>query len=169
MKSGNKPALRATPCTAIALLCLSILCGCDRFYESLTSGLEEEKSYTRHAMEYHRQHPNKRHDGVLDSWSESDYIAVAVVKQKLDGQWAQPSNELPFLENSLKLDIDGRPFCVAQRTYSVIVLKFLGKAPMDCTLDSAKKIDISRINSGDMEFSGRTDYWIYVLRTTNQP
>jgi hypothetical protein len=168
MKRGNKHAVRATLCNAIAMLCLSILWGCDRFNRSLTTGLEEEKSYTRHAMEYHRQHPNKRHSGVLDAWSESDYIAVAVVKQNLDGQWVQQSNQLPFLENSLKLDTDGRPFCVAQRTDSVIVLRFWDKTKMDCTLNSANKIDTSHINSGDMEFSGRTDFWIYMLKTTNQ-
>jgi len=31
---------------------------------------------------------------------------------------------------------------------------------MDCTLDATKNIDDSHIISGDMEFSGRTDYWI---------
>jgi hypothetical protein len=35
---------------------------------------------------------------------------------------------------------------------------------MDCTLDAAKQLDISKIDSGDMEFSGRTDYWVYILR-----
>jgi len=169
MKRGNKHAAWATLCTAIAMLSLSILSSCDRFDRSLSTGLEEEKSYTRHAMEYHRQFPSKRHDGVLDAWSESDYIAAAVAKQKSEGEWAQPSDQLPFLEDNLRLDTDGRPFCVAQRTYSVIVLRFLQKAPVDCTLDSTNKIDISRIRSGDMEFSGCTDFWIYVLRTTNRP
>lgn len=76
------------------LFALVALTGCGRFDESLTRGLEEEKSYTRHAMEYHREHPDKRRgDSVLDTWSEADYIALAVTKQKSKGEWATPSDQ----------------------------------------------------------------------------
>jgi len=146
-------------CALVALI------GCRRFDESLTRGLEEEKSYTRHAMEYHREHPEKRRgDSVLDTWSAADYITLDVAKQKLKGEWAKPSDRLDFLPTDLKLDSGGRPFCVIQRDETILVLRFLDKTAIDCTLASAKQLDISNIHSGDMEFSGRTDYWIYVLK-----
>lgn len=162
-----------------ALLCLSILAalpwtvffalaaltGCKRIDKSLTRGLEEEKSYTRHAMEYHREHPdNRRGNSVLDAWSAADYIALDVAKQKLKGEWAKSSDQLSFLPTDLKADSGGRPFCVIQRDDAIIVLRFLDKTAMDCTLDTARQLDISNIHSGDMEFSGRTDYWAYVLK-----
>ena len=147
------------------LLALVALIGCKRFDGSLTRGLEEEKSYTRHAMEYHREHPDKRRgDSVLETWSAADYIALDVAKQKLKGEWAKPSDQLTFLPTDLKLDSGGRPFCVIQRDEAIIVLRFLDKTVMDCTLDTARHLDISNIHSEDMEFSGRTDYWIYVLK-----
>ena len=133
--------------------------------ESLTRGLEEEKAYTRHAMEYHREHPDKRRgDSVLDTWSAADYVALAVARQKLKGDWATPSDQLPFLPADVKFDLEGRPFCVIQRAEAVIVLRFLSRTGGGCTLGTAKQIDISNINSGDMEFSRRTDYWIYVVK-----
>lgn len=155
----------------LAGLCLGLplafvsLTGCERFNGSLTRGLDEEKSYTRHAMEYRREHPDKRHgDSILDAWSEADYITLDVAKQKLDGEWAKQSDQLAFLPTDLKFDSSGRPFCVIQRGEVVIVLRFLDKTPLDCTLDTAKQLDISKIHSGDLEFSGRTDFWIYALK-----
>ncbi len=115
-------------------------------------------------VEYHRKHPNKRNDGVTVTWSAADYVAMAIAKQKLEGEWARPSDQVSFLPDSLKLDPNGRPFCVIQRADSIIVLAYLNKASMDCTLDATKNIDDSHIISGDMEFSGRTDYWIYTLK-----
>jgi hypothetical protein len=57
------------------------------FDDSLTRGLEEEKSYTRHAMEYHRAHPNKRPgDLVLEVWSDADYIAHLANQQHPIGE-----------------------------------------------------------------------------------
>ena len=155
--------LAALPWTLLsALLALT---GCRRFDELVTKGLEEEKSYTRHAMEYHREHPDKRRgDSVLDAWSAADYTALDVANQKLKGEWAKPSDQLAFLPTDLRLDSSGRPFCVIQRGEAIIVLRFLDKTAMGCTLDTAKQLDISNIHSGDMEFSGRTDYWIYVLK-----
>ena len=145
------------------LFALLILAGCKEAEESLTRGLENEKSYTRQAMEYHRAHPDKRSgDPVLDTWSTADYIAHNVAKQNQPGEWAKPSNQLLFLPAGLKLDSVGRPFCVVQKPDAIIVSRFLDKKTIDCTLDSAKLLDISNIHSGDMEFSGRTDYWIYV-------
>jgi hypothetical protein len=155
--------LAALPWTL--LFALVALTGCKRFDKSLTRGLEEEKSYTRHAMEYHRGHPDQRRgDGVLDAWSAVDYIALDVASHKLTSEWAKPTDQLAFLPTDLKLDSGGRPFCVIQRAEAIIVLRFLDKTAMDCAMDTAKRLDISNIQSGDMEFSGRTDYWIYVLK-----
>jgi len=147
------------------LFALVVLTGCRRSNEPLTRGLEEEKSYTRHAMEYHREHPDKRRgDSVLETWSAADYITLDVAKQKLKGEWAKSSDQLAFLPTDLRLDSVGRPFCVIQRDEAIIVLRFLDKTVMDCTLDTARHLDISKIHSEDMEFSGHTDYWIYVLK-----
>ena len=149
---------------------LFALTSCVRFNESLTRGLEEEKSYTRHAMEYHREHPGERRgDRVLETWSAADYIALSVAKQKLDGEWAKPSDELAFLQPALKMDSAGRPYCVIQEVEAIIVLDFFHASSPDCTLDFAKRLAIYKIHSGDMEFSGRTDYWVYVLKRSNAP
>jgi len=59
--------------------------------------LEEDKSYTRHVVEYHRKHPNKRNDGVTVTWSTADYVAMAIAKQNLQGEWAKPTDQLSFL------------------------------------------------------------------------
>jgi hypothetical protein len=120
-------------------------------------------------VEYHRKHPNKRNDGVTVTWSNADYVAMAIAKQKLDGEWARPTDQLSFLRDNIKFDSQGRPFCVIQRTESIIVLANWNKTPMDCTIDATKNINDSHIISGDMEFSGRTDYWIYSLKTTRIP
>lgn len=139
--------------------------GCRKLEDSVNKGLEEEKSYTRHAMEYHRQHLDKRRgDSVLDTWSTADYIALDVAQQKMKGDWSKPSDQLAFLRADLRLDVGGQPFCVIQRGEEIIVLRFLSNVGRDCTLDIGKQIDTSHIQSGDMEFSGRTDYWVYVLK-----
>jgi len=116
-------------------------------------------------MEYHRAHPEKRRgDSVLDTWSAANYIAADVAKQNVPGQWATASDQLPFLPATLKEDSQGRPFCVIQRTDIIIVLRVLDKKNIDCTTDFAKGADVSKIQSGEMEFSGRIDYWTYVLK-----
>lgn len=164
--SSKKPLLRLI---VIGLCCASLfvlvaVTACKRMEDSLTRGLEEEKSYSRHAMEYHRDHPDERRgDNVLETWSQADYIAVNTTKQKLSGEWAKPSIQLQFLPAELRSDSSGRPFCVIQTAEAVIVLHFLDKINNECTIETAKHLDVSGIQSGDM-FAGRTDYWIYVLR-----
>jgi hypothetical protein len=154
--------LAALPWTLLFVILL--LSGCSWFDKSLNRGLEEEKSYTRHAMEYHREHPEKRRgDSVLDTWSAADYIALDVTKQKLKGEWAKSSDQLDFLPTDLKIDSRGSPFCVIQTDEAIFVLSFLNKTTTDCTVDIAKRTDTSYIHSGNMEFSGRNDYWIYLL------
>jgi hypothetical protein len=145
-----------------ALLCF-VMQVCDS--SPLNKGLEEEKSYTRHAMEYHRDHPNKRKGNrVLETWSTADYIAQAVERQKISNDWAEFSDRLPFLGPSIQNDVSGQPFCVIQKNSNVIVVDYFQSRPALCTLDAARAIDISRIQSGDMAFSGRTDNWVYRLR-----
>ena len=76
--------------------------GCGRFNESLNRGLEEEKSYTRHAMEYHREHPDQRRgDTVLEVWSKADNIAQSVKKESIAGSWARFSDQFQFLPERL--------------------------------------------------------------------
>jgi hypothetical protein len=137
--------------------------GCSRLERSLDTALEEEKSYTRHAMEYHRQHPEKRKgDEVLEVWSTADYIAQSVIAQHRVGNWAKMSDELAFLPDRLKR-INGKPLCVIQKGDIIEVVWYLSNAEK-CSLQSLFSANPSQIASGDMEFSGRTDYWIYVLR-----
>jgi len=154
----------AALCSAVVLGFVA-LTGCERFNESLTRGLEVDKSYTRSAMEYRREHPDtRRGNSVLDAWSEADYIALDVARQKLNGEWEKPSDQLAFLPTELKLDSRGKPFCVIQRGQVIIVLRILDRTTLDCAMDTSEHLDISKIHSGDLEFSGRTDYWIYVLK-----
>lgn len=155
---------------ARAMIVCSILAlgSCSRLERSVTRNLELEKSYTRRAMEYHREHPERRRgDEVLETWSTADYIAVALEQQKLPGEWARQSTELPFLEDRLKNDSAGRPFCVIQTAGRIIVLRVLGSTPFVCRLEATNELEISSIRSGDMQFSGRTDFWTYVLDRTD--
>jgi len=152
------------PASLSVLLCV-IMPICDRIDSSVNQGLEEEKSYTRHAMEYHRQHPEKRRgDKVLEVWSTADYIAQAVASQRIPGTWARFSDQLEFLRPEIRSDTSGRPFCVVQTSASIVVVDYLSAGPASCTLRSTEALDTARIKSGDMEFSGRSDYWVYVLR-----
>ncbi len=165
-------AIRATICTmlrphaaVLALFSVVIISGvsCSRLENSFNTALEEEKSYTRHAMEYHRQHPEKRRgDLVLEVWSTADYIAQSVIEQHSVGDWAATSDQLAFLPDRLKR-MGGKPFCVIQRS-DVIEVVWYFSGPEKCNLQSNFNASLSRIASGDMEFSGRTDYWIYILR-----
>lgn len=146
------------------LLCVAMPT-CDRANSSLTQGLEEEKSFTRHAMEYHREHPDvRRGDPVLETWSTTDYIAQAVANANIPGNWASFSDRLDFLEQALRKNTSGQAFCVLQQSGSIIVLSYLTQRPTTCTLQSLQGIDTTRIPSGDMEFSGRSDFWVYVLK-----
>lgn len=153
------------PISTAVLLC-AIMPVCDSIDSSLNRGLEEEKSYTRHAMEYHRQHPEKRPGNtVLETWSTADYIAQAVADQKVPGNWARYTDQLPFLKPSLQKDLSGHPFCAVRREDEIVVIRYFEQTRTpECTLPSAGKIDTQKVKSGDMEFSGRTDYWTYSLR-----
>jgi hypothetical protein len=151
---------------AMALLGVVLFRACD---SSLNEGLEEEKSYTRHAMEYHREHPNKRAgDRVLETWSTADYIAQAVKGQGIVRDWAEFSDRLTFLKPAIQKDSSGEPFCVIQRNRTVLVIDYVHPSSGVCNLEAARTIDTSRIASGDMEFSARSDYWVYLLRLDNK-
>jgi hypothetical protein len=153
------------PIFAAVLLC-AMTTVCDSMDSSINRGLEEEKSYTRHAMEYHRQHTEKRAGNpVLETWSTADYIAQAVADQKVSGDWARYTDQLPFLKPSLQKDLSGRPFCAVRRDREIVVIRYVAETKTkECTLQSAGHVDTGQIKSGDMEFSGRTDYWTYSLR-----
>jgi hypothetical protein len=156
--------MRSIPLLPMWLLCVAMP-SCDKMDSSINRGLEEEKSYSRHAMEYHRQHPDKRRgDRVLETWSTTDYVAQAVAANKTPGDWARFSDQMDFLKPTIKTDPSGRAFCVVQHSGSIVVLSYVTDPPSTCTLQSILGLDTSRIQTGDMEFSGRTDFWVYVLR-----
>lgn len=134
------------------------------FTPSLTRGLEEEKSYSRHAMEYHRAHPNKRQgDSVLEVWSDADYIAQLVNQQHPHGEWAQWSDTLSYLPKNLQ-SRNGRPYCVFNSPEQILVFWFLSNQSGTCDQSSANAAQIAAVQSGDLDFSGRTDNWVYVFR-----
>lgn len=145
---------------------LGSMLGCQKNTPSLNQGLQDEKSYTRRAMETYRKNPTifQQNKSVLETWSKSDYIAVDVAQQKKLGSWAESSDKLTFLDPTLRYDTAGRPFCVIHQDDRIIVLSIRSAGNHPCLLELINGLDIDRINSGDMEFSGRTDYWIYVLR-----
>jgi len=114
-------------------------------------------------MEYHRQHPEKRPgDQALEVWSTADYIAQSVIARHSAGDWAEMSDNLAFLPDKFQRKY-GNPFCVIQKADIIEVVWYFSTAGQ-CTLQTQFNTDLSRIASGDMQFSGRTDYWIYVLR-----
>lgn len=152
--------------TIISLALVGAMFGHGWFTQGLNEGLQDEKSYTRHAMENYRKNPEafRESKNVLETWSRSDYIALAVAQQKKAGKWAKASDKLGFLESKLQQDVNGRPFCVIQQDDYVAVLSIRSAEALNCSNGLIKGVNIERIKSGDMEFSGRSDYWIYVLR-----
>jgi hypothetical protein len=138
--------------------------GCE---EHLNKGLEEEKSYTRVAMEKYRKDPKYfkgSSPGVLETWSRMDYLALAARQQKLPAGSARLADTLTFLDPGIQRDANGKPFCVLRRKEEIIVLSIFTDSVV-CSPDLAAGLDTRRILSGDMEFSGMANYWIYVLRT----
>src|SRR5260370_28302867 len=121
----------------ISLMLVSAMFDCEIFTQGLNQGLEEEKSYTRRAMEAYRKNPNAFHGNknVLEAWSKSDYIALAVVHQKKHGNWAVSSDKLNFLGADLQHDAAGSPFCVIQHEDRIIVLSFRSAPAPKCSLD----------------------------------
>lgn len=151
-------------CIAVAVAVIGAMGAYTLFDDSLTRGLEEEKSYTRHAMEYHRGHPNERKgDLVLDVWSDADYIAQRVNQQHQLNEWAQWSDTLSYLSENLR-SRDGRPYCVLNSSDQILVFWFLPDQPVVCQPSLATSVQISTIQSGDLDFSGRSDYWVYAFR-----
>ena len=150
----------------VSLALLNPLLACRRASEHLTTALEEEKSYTRHSMEVYRNNPKifQGDKNVLETWSRADYLALAVARQHMPGTWVATSDKLTFLHQTLQHDPFGVPFCVIQQVDKVIVLTVLGKKAATCSPDLIKGIDLNGIDSGNMHFSGRSDYWVYVLR-----
>jgi hypothetical protein len=155
-----------TQISVFSLALVSTMFGCAKSTQNLNQGLQDEKSYTRHAMEAYRKNPGafRGNKSVLETWSRSDYIAVAVAEQKRGGNWAETSDKLSFLDPKVRSDATGRPFCVIQQDNYIAVLSIRSEKVPSCSWDLIKGIKVNRINSGDMEFSGRTDYWIYVLK-----
>lgn len=149
-----------------AVVGVSMLFSCAKFTQNLNEGLQNEKSYTRSAMEAYRKNPREfqGNKSVLETWSRSDYIAIAAAQQKRRGNWAETSDKLAFVERGLRYDITGRPFCVIQQDDYIAVLSNRSDRVPSCSPDLLKGLNIEGINSGDMQFSGRTDYWVYVLR-----
>ena len=86
------------------------------------------------------------------------------------GNWAETSDKLTFLDRmtfldpKVQYDTTGRPFCVIHQDDRIVVLSIRSEAVSSCSTELLNGVDIERIRSGDMEFSGRSDYWVYVLR-----
>ena len=132
----------------------------------LSEALEDEKSYTRHAMETYRKDP-KVFQGdkyVLESWSRADDIAKAVAERGTPGPWAATSDNIAFLPSGLRHNPDGVPFCVLRLADKVVVLDIQSRREAACSAEIIQSVDVDRITSGDLEFSGRSDFWIYVLK-----
>lgn len=150
--------------TALALVALfaGTPSGCER---NLNRGLQNEKSYTRASMENYRENPKafQGNADVLETWSRADYVAMAVAQRNIPGNWAKPADKLDFLWVNVQRDTTGKPFCVVQQNGDIVVIRTLSGS-VGCTTDLLAKIDLTHISSGDMEFSGRRDYWVYVLR-----
>ena len=68
---------------ALATLFAGTPSGCEG---NLNRGLQEEKSYTRAAMEKYRQNPKVfkgSYPAVLEIWSRADYVGMAVAQQNI--------------------------------------------------------------------------------------
>ena len=156
--------MRAIQVGAVAFL--FFVASCNRIEEKLTKGLEAEKSYTRYAMETYRQDPNifREDKNVLEVWSRMDYVGQAVAAREVSGTWAKTSDKLLFLNERIRANTNGMPFCVIKEDNQIVVLAIWEPQKVSCAPDQLRKLDLNKIQSGDMDFSGRLDYWIYVVR-----
>ena len=70
--------------SVISIALVSAIFSCARFAQNLNKGLQDEKSYTREAMEAYRKNPGAfgGNKSVLETWSRLDSIAVAVAQQR---------------------------------------------------------------------------------------
>jgi hypothetical protein len=149
---------------AAALVLIASIAAYTLFDNSITRGLEEEKSYTRHAMEYHRDHPDKRQgDLVLEVWSDADYIAQLVYQQHEGNEWAQWSDALSYLPQNLRRH-GGKPYCILNLSDQILVFWALPNQTVACQVSMANSPQISTVQSGDLDFSGRSDFWVYAFR-----
>jgi len=132
--------------------------------QDLVKGLEAKKSYTRYAMETYRKDPRifQEDKRVLEVWSRADHVALVAARIPGDkgGSTASLSLKYPTIPNN----IDGRPFCLFQHGGVIVVFASMAGQPANCSSELLNTPDIDRIHSGDLAFSGRRDYWIYVLR-----
>jgi hypothetical protein len=121
----------------LSALMASALSSCN---DKLTRELEEEKSYTRNAMERYRRDPGffQGDKDVLENWSRMDYVAVAVVQHDTgNAEWARTADLLSYVATANQRDTRGIPYCVLKTKDGVTVVGLrekssiceLGKTP----------------------------------------
>ena len=154
--------LRMVAVVALLVL-LSVGTNCNR----LDKGLEAEKSYSRYAMEYHREHPETRKgDARLELWSTADYVAKSVQEHDSGGSWAKWSDQIPYLAEAIK-KFNGHPFCVIESPSQTVVLAFYVDSNLSsrtCTAAAVPPNAIAGIESGDMDSLESHKCMAYVLR-----
>jgi hypothetical protein len=135
--------------------------------DKLTRELEEEKSYTRNAMERYRKDPHffKGEKGVLENWSRMDYVAIAVSKQGSSAEpWAKTADQLSYVEAANQRGTDGKPYCVI-RTKDTVTVIGLMRLPTACAVGLEKIVPVN-LRSGDLDFYSRNEN-VYVLRESS--
>src|SRR5258708_28857938 len=113
------------------LLALTVLLRPSSCNESLNKGLQEEKSYTRAAMEKYRKDPTyfkESSPSVLDNWSRMDYVATAAAKQDTARDWTNTADKLSFVQTQVHNDTEGKSFCVVRRGDTIVVLRVLSSS-----------------------------------------
>jgi hypothetical protein len=147
---------------AIFLAAFALLAGLEK---NLVKGLQAEKSYTRHAMETYRKDPQvfpEEQKRVFEVWSRADHVALAA--SRIPGDKSGSTASLSLKYPTIPYNVDGRPFCLFQHDRMIVVFARMDGQPANCSSELLNTPGIELIHSGDLAFSGRRDYWIYVLR-----
>lgn len=124
--------------TCLGSLLLLAVCGATylfspAFESPLNRGLEEEKSYFKHAGTLFQLRPELRGQrGNLETWDKAEAIASAIQRNDLNSQWASWSDQLADLPEPLRLDPNRHPMCVIKIGQALYVVRGVKKRVVRC-------------------------------------
>lgn len=112
--------------TAVIVIVTVLTAGCSWFEESLTRGLEEEKSLTRNAMLAYRRDPGAFQHRIwrdqLREWSNMDLTLSRARLIQQPGPWARTTEQIPGVDLAAALNDHTQPYCVVRAGKTTFVL-----------------------------------------------
>src|SRR4051812_2553450 len=108
----------------VIIVAVLVAWGLKWLLNDLTRGLEEEKSFTHHAMLAYRRDPkafeHRINRDMMHKWSDMDSILDTVEKDSSAGSWAKTADQIPSTDPSTRFNFKNEPYCVV-RTATLVV------------------------------------------------